>query len=432
MKLLKLFLLNTSYDHLLLGLQIDSAVACCELIYAVSISTQELEKKTIDEGPSPKDTFYLVHILCLLFGLLHVLPLTFFITANDYWMYKFRDVSSDAVDLNNKTTLQTYFNSGTLIAQSTSMVIFMILSSAFAHLFKIRSRITLTLILVTGIFALFAIMIKINTDTWQTGFFALSLFSLASICGIMMVFNVSTVALVPKFPPKYMNTFLLGQGMTGVFNGCLQIICLAMGTSTETSALFYFGSGTALIFGLLILFVMTKHLAFYQYYIEKSPVETRKKMITKKEVNHVTKNIWVCLAIYIIGLITLVITHPSITGLVVSENYGSGYPWNWYHHSNGKWWLAFTVLRLVIIPFVYLCNERPRNHLSVWFPHDWQYVIIIGVLSFTHGILFNVIYLSIPNLEPEKEEAAFLILTTCVGITAGVASPFSLLGVRML
>ncbi|KAJ8985305.1 hypothetical protein NQ317_007092 [Molorchus minor] len=382
---------------------------------------QELQKK-----PAPKDTFYLVRVLCLLIGLLHILPLTFFVTANNYWMYKLRDASSETVDLNNKTTLQTYFNSGLMITQSTSMILCMLLSSAFAHTIKVRSRVLSSLSIIAVLFVLFTALIKVNTDTWQTAFFVLSLATLAVICGVLTLFQVSTLALIPKFPPSYMKTFLMGQGGSGVFNGCLQIICLATGTSTETSALFYFGSGTAVIFLALFMFFITKHLAFYQYYVEDNTVQMRKERLNKEEIKYIVKNIWFCIVICLIALVNLMLVHTSITGLVVSENYGVGNRWNdvffvptitylyfdvigligryvgenfFITRSNAKWWVSVTVLRVVTVPLIMLCNAKPRSHLPAY-TRQRRSSIFIGVDLFW--------------------------------CSRGLISPLSLLGVRIL
>ncbi|KAJ8985297.1 hypothetical protein NQ317_007084 [Molorchus minor] len=424
-----------------------------------SIEKSEKYHQELPKKPAPKDTFYLIRVLSLLFGLLHILPSTFFITANNYWMYKLRDVSSETVDLNNKTTLQTYFNSGLMITQCTSMILCMLLSSAFAHTIKVRSRILSSLSIIAVLFVLFTALIKVNTDTWQTAFFLLSLLSVCIICdghyvsGVLTLFQISTLALMPKFPPSYMKTFLMGQGAAGVFNGCLQVICLATGTSTKTSALFYFCSGTAIIFLALFMFFISKHLAFYQYYVEDNTVQMRKERLNKEEIKYVVKNIWFCIAISLIAEVNLLVIHASITGLVVSENYGMYFfvPTITYLYfavislfgryvgaktnitrSNAKWWVSLTVLRVVTVPLIMLCNAKPRSHLPVWFPHDWQYIIILGVLAFTHGFIFNMTFMSIPRLVPGKEEAAFLIMMTSFGIGGGLTSPLSLLSVRIL
>lgn len=43
----------------------------------------ELRNKLSKDPEKPKDTFYLVYVLCLLLGLMNMLPLIFFVTAND-------------------------------------------------------------------------------------------------------------------------------------------------------------------------------------------------------------------------------------------------------------------------------------------------------------------------------------------------------------
>ncbi|XP_023310122.1 uncharacterized protein LOC108906703 [Anoplophora glabripennis] len=95
-----------------------------------------LVDKLSKDKHKPKDTLYMVHTLSLLFGALNALPLTFFMTANDYWMYKFRDPAKDTVDLNNKTTLEKYFVSGSLIFQTLPSIATMLLATTFGHRFK--------------------------------------------------------------------------------------------------------------------------------------------------------------------------------------------------------------------------------------------------------------------------------------------------------
>lgn len=53
------------------------------------------------------------------------------------------------------------------------------------------------------------------------------------------------------------------------------------------------------------------------------------------------------------------------------------------------------VRMIVLIPLIFFCNAQPRNYLSVLFPHDYQYILILGVFTFTNGYFINTVYLDV-------------------------------------
>lgn len=56
-----------------------------------------------------------------------------------------------------------------------------------------------------------------------------------------------------------MKTFLIGQGVGGIFCSALQVVALIVGTSSEASALIYFLVGTLLTAVTLILYHVVHH-----------------------------------------------------------------------------------------------------------------------------------------------------------------------------
>lgn len=135
------------------------------------------------------------------------------------------------------------------------------------------------------------------------------------------------MAVLPKLPPVYMKTFLFGQGMGSIFTATLQIISLAIGSSTLTSALVYFISGICMILTAFVLYLVISRTAFYQYYMQIEMGDTKKKY-SKEQIKTTFFKIWPCLAILVIIFLTMNMSHPSVSSLIVSEGYGNGNKWN--------------------------------------------------------------------------------------------------------
>lgn len=62
------------------------------------------------------------------------MPWSIFVTATDYWMYKFRDVNAShtGVPHTNKTEMQTFFISYMSIASNVPFLLMLIMNSLLA------------------------------------------------------------------------------------------------------------------------------------------------------------------------------------------------------------------------------------------------------------------------------------------------------------
>lgn len=402
------------------------------------------------------DKFYLSHTVFMVFGIMHLLPVSFFVTATDYWMYKFRNITTETDDPNHRSTLQSNFASATNVAISIPTVICMTLAVIFAYKIRIKSRILVSLYILAICFVVSTAFIKMDTDTWQTGFFALTMAILAVMNGILALFQVSSLALLAKFPPIYMKTFLIGQGIGGIFCSALQVLALLIGTSSESSALVYFVSGTLLTTVTLMLYHFVQQQSYYRSIIENASEDTKKDLITFKEVVCNSQKIWSSLVIVISGALAYVPTHPSIAALVVSE-YKTNFTERYYvavvtflfsdicciigrvlaasinKRPRPSVLALLSVIRMIVfVPLFIFCNAYPRKHLPVLFPHDWQYIIILASFMISSGYLFNVAFLNVIRLAPESEENSYLIMQTVIGIVGAVFSPLGVLCVNLL
>ncbi|CAH1370039.1 unnamed protein product, partial [Tenebrio molitor] len=81
-----------------------------------------------------------------------------------------------------------------------------------------------------------------------------------------------------------------------------------------------------------------------------------------------------------------------------------------------EWLVGFTAIRVIFIPLFLFCNAQPREHLSVVFGHDYQYIIIMTVFALTNGYLMNMASLIIPKmLPPAKLEDAYQVNMVVTG-----------------
>lgn len=137
------------------------------------------------------------------------------------------------------------------------------------------------------------------------------------------------MTLVSKFPLPYAKTQMYGSGAAGIFDAVLQIISLAVSNgSSITAGTIYFTSGAVVFFVTLILAYVSKYSEFYRFYIGDSQADTEKKVYTMKEIWETTKKTWSCQILFSIGWLMVMVAHPTVTSLVVSEYYNDGAQWN--------------------------------------------------------------------------------------------------------
>ncbi|KAJ8917741.1 hypothetical protein NQ315_005191 [Exocentrus adspersus] len=422
-------------------------VSLCSLDNFQLPAIKPIEIKALKDA-APKDKLYFVHILFFLMGLMHFIPYSFFVTANAYWMYKFRNTTADITDTDSRTFLQTHFAPGNNGIATITPPIIVVLSTFFGYKIRARVRVLVTLGLMSSSFILGTAFVKIDTDDWQTLFFAITMFTLLVISAANSAFSAGNLTILSKFPRYFMKVYLIGQGFGGTFNAILQIISLALGTSTEVSALF------------LLCIRINRYNVLYLYYVNSVKEDITKAVMPLSEARKLAKQIWSQIAGFALFLLTMAPVTSNITSLVVSENYGSGSVWTDKYFVpvitflygdilsflgrvtssktnkglQGVKLCVFLVVRMVLfVPLIYFCNAQPRKHLPVLLPHDWEYMVVLGIYSFSNGYILNMLYLSIAKtVEPEKVEDAYLVMLSGASISAALISPVGLFSVEVL
>lgn len=121
---------------------------------------------------------------------------------------------------------------------------------------------------------------------------------------------------------------MYGEGFSSLTVSLMSLATLAMGSGPEQYVLIYFNVGILFLVITMLLFWYSKYTKAYRYYAGKTEDVTHRGITSLSEISTVFGNIWPAIAVFGIVVGTLLLLHPSITSLIVSENYGYGNLWN--------------------------------------------------------------------------------------------------------
>ncbi|CAH1174004.1 unnamed protein product [Phaedon cochleariae] len=411
--------------------------------------------------PVPRDNFFICHLLCFFIGFMQLMPLMFIGTAANYWLYKFRNTTIEDQSGENRTELQSLYQSSAMVAQTTPAIIFTLTSTLFGHRFDARKMSIGCLSVLIALFTVFTVFTQVNTDSWQTGFFFTTMALLAFINATVATFQIATLVIVSRFPRDYMKAFLLGQA-GNIMSDILQVISITFTDSDVTGALIFFTAGIFLIITNLVLFLVAPYTEAYKEYVmeEEKTGNGGAQKINWSESKQVVKGIWPALALMSLALLCTYSIHPSVTTLVVSEFSGEKTAWTTKYfvpvitytlgdasgvvarlatvgsltRSNYPIWLGGAALRCIIfILFPMFCNAQPRPHnLPVLFNHDWEFILFMIVFQASNGFIFNIAFLSLKELSGERTEAALKLTLIIMSVIGAIFSSFGILVVKLL
>lgn len=409
----------------------------------------------------PKDKYFLCHILFFLLGVVHMMPMSFFTAANNFWMYKFRNLSDPTMSAGNRTYLGTHFASTLSIVNSIPPFFFGMWNAMYGYKYKIMNRINITLFFEVLVFYVLTAFVKIDTDDYQTAFFVIVMACSGTLMSASAVNMVATTALYHRFPPSYLKTCMIGEGASAILGDVLNIVSVAAFDDISSSTLMYFLFGGFVFTGTLVLSVLISRTTYFNACLNTIPEDLKKGTPKRAEMRRIVGKIKLSIFLIVLMVLGMAMTHTSVTSLVVSEQDSVTSSWAKKFFTPvitffladvcslvGRFlashsplanlpdigFCAIAIVRLIVlVPAIWFCNAQPRDHLSVLFPHDYQYAIILGVFMMITGFFMNmVMFLIMRKTSKEETEMAFLVLITFLGIMTTVSSPFGSLIVGFL
>ncbi|OQR73001.1 equilibrative nucleoside transporter 1-like [Tropilaelaps mercedesae] len=247
---------------------------------------------------APVDHDGMVRFAFFLFGLVSLLPWNFFITASEYWMFKFRDLPStgkrggngdgrvnstqlSAADLpkgrsilddSGKTPLQSEFFSALSIASNVPFLLTLYLAALLNEKLPARIRNPFALIATTLLFGSVTALAVVDTDQWQEWFYRLTLVQMLLVAASAAVFQGGIMGVASTFPSEYTHACVVGQSAGGVFASVLQVGVLLLNVPAVISGLIYFMLAFALLMFSILVLVRTQRSAFFRHYVRYSPL----------------------------------------------------------------------------------------------------------------------------------------------------------------
>lgn len=420
--------------------------------------------------PAPNDRYKRIWISFAILGVTTLVPWNFFITATDYWMHKFRNVTNE-VQL-ERTPLQTFFESYLAIAANFPMLIAMFLTTLYGQRIALKYRLNLPLFVVLIVFILTTMFAVLDTDKIQMLFFSLTIVMVILVSFFSAVFQAALFGYTANFPQSCMHAVVIGQGLSGLLASLLRILTLITRTGPTTSGILYFLSSTVfVIFAIAVFWSMDTE--FTRYYLDprhnagpsSSPEESQQQMPARlgasPDLVKVIKTCWpMALTVFMTFTSTLSV-FPAISVLILPEVPSKDYALlgdlytpvvtfvlfnfadlagrlcsNYLPFPVGrpKFLLSLGAVRILFPILILFCNVvKPNKHLPILFVNDIYYPIFISLASLTNGYLFSsAMILASSGAEQCHREITGFVMTFSLGLGLFSGSIISTLLLRII
>ncbi|KAH8334422.1 hypothetical protein KR059_010107 [Drosophila kikkawai] len=413
------------------------------------------------------------YIVFYLLGIGTMTPWNFFVTAEDYWKYKFRNTSINGTDPDEELTpLQRSFTCDLALTATISGTTFLLLNAIYGHHVSLRQKMVGTLWMILILFGVTTGFVEVNTDKWQEQFFLITLI-------IVVLLNISAATMsgalygvAGLFPSEFMTAVVSGQALGGILTALAFILVLAFDTGPNTTAFIFFIVGGGLILLCLVCYEILAHQPFFKYYLEGGdkykviravPSHGRNdegeggEVVLEPIIGQVMSKIYVHVICLALLYATTLSVYPAVTVLMQSE-YGHS-EWtdvyylpvvNYLFFNCGDYFgrlfagwlerpvnkntsLLFTVVRMAIVPFFLCSNSNEHRFLPVLVKHDYSFIAMIIVFALSNGYLTNILLIMAPkSVKQHERQLASSIMAAALSCGMAVGSLLSLVFVQML
>ncbi|XP_067010202.2 equilibrative nucleoside transporter 3 isoform X2 [Anabrus simplex] len=419
------------------------------------------------------DKYNLAYIIFYLLGMTTLLPWNFFITADDYWMYKLRDVKNNVSEtIGGRTELQAGFTAYLSVASTVPNTLFLILNALLSRKISLQVRMIGSLSSMMLLFILTTVLVKVDTDHWQETFFITTLATVVLLNIASAVLQGGLFGMVGRFSSRYITAVVSGQALGGIFAALAEIASLCLGASSTNSAFVYFMVANGMLVLSLIAYLVLSRAVFFRFHMtdksetsampyEPAAVEPSEHAVPRSiSYRSILSKMWVYgYAVWMTFFITLSM-YPSVTVLVTSVDKGNNKPWNevffvpvvgylvfsmcdylgrvlagLLQWPRGSAWLVglLSTLRVVFIPLLLLCNAQPRHHLPIMIGSDLYYILIIVLFAISNGYLANITLICVPRVvDSTEQETASSMMAAFLGVGLACGSALSLVMVKVL
>ncbi|XP_073821069.1 equilibrative nucleoside transporter 1 [Musca autumnalis] len=423
---------------------------------------------------APADKWNFTYLVFYLLGTATMTPWNFFITAEDYWMYKFRNATFNDTDPLGEelTPMQKSFSCDLTLTASISGTTFLILNAIYGQKLSLRLRMLGSLCVILIIFIITTTFVEVNTDRWQKQFFLITLLCVVNINICSATMSGCLFGIAGLFPSQYMTAVVSGQALGGIFTALTFLMVLAFGAAPNETAFVFFSIGIALIFINIICYAIVEKKDFFKYYVEggdnfkivyDDPTHSRtvdRGVSLEPNVREVFSKIYVHAVTILLLYATTLSVYPSVTILMQSENYGQGQAWNDIYYMpvvnylffnsgdyfgriiSGLWErprknvhtvLLMVVLRMIYVPLFLCSNSTQHIFLPTIISSDVAFILMMITFALSNGYITNILLNMVPRcvMQHEKEMASS-IMAASLSCGLALGSMITMIFVQLL
>ncbi|KAM9379748.1 equilibrative nucleoside transporter 3 [Phaethornis superciliosus] len=437
----------------------------------------------------PSDRFHGAYIIFFLLGIGSLLPWNFFIMAKQYWMYKLQNCSDQAGLAGQAgSDLRDYFESYISIASTVPSVLCLIGNFLLVNKVPASVRILSSLFVMLAIFLVITVLVKVDTSTWTTSFFTLTVGCVVVVSSASTILSSSIFGLSSLFPMRNLQALISGQAMGGTISAIASLIDLAAAADVTDSALAYFFTADIFIVFCIMVYLLLPRLEYSRFYLgtqKESPslATVPPDSCMEDEVSQMPggitntsflpkstsipplrpilqKTALLGFCLFYVFFISIII-FPSLSSNIESVNKSSGSVWSTKYfvpltsfllYNFADWcgrqmtaWIKvpgpkskllpiLVLLRTIFLPLFILSNYQPRAHIQmVIFKHDVYPIVFTTLLGLTNGYLGTLVMVYGPKIVPkELAEAAGVLMNFYIAVGLAVGSACSVLIVHLL
>ncbi|XP_037660350.1 equilibrative nucleoside transporter 3 [Choloepus didactylus] len=439
---------------------------------------EALLDKLLDHPPPPglqrpEDRFNGAYIIFFVMGIGALLPWNFFVTAKEYWIFKLSNSSSTAAQQGAAgSDILNYFESYLSIASTVPSVLCLVANFLLVNRVPVRVRVLTSLAIMLSIFVGMTMLVKVDTSSWNRGFFAVTLVCMAILSGTATIFNSSVFGMTGSFPMRNSQALISGGAMGGTISALASLVDLAASSDVTNSALAFFLTADAILALCIGLYLLLPRLEYARYYMrparpahlfpseEEQPKDSPDAPLVAPRSNNShtpplrpilkkTAGLGFCV-IYLFFITSLIF--PAIAANIESLSKGSGSLWAtkffvplttfllfnfadlcgrqmtaWVQvpGPRSKLLPGLVLTRTIFIPFFVFCNYQPRVHLrTVVFESDVYPALFTSLLGLSNGYLSTLALMYGPKIVPrELAEATGVVMSfyLCLGLAFGSA-----------
>ncbi|XP_055541456.1 equilibrative nucleoside transporter 1 [Wyeomyia smithii] len=415
---------------------------------------------------APVDKYNFTYAVFYLLGMTTLLPWNFFVTAEEYWQYKFRNISSN--DTSVLTPRQLEFQSDLSIAASVPSTLFLILNACCGHRVPLHVRMAGSLVMMFLIFIWTTTLVQVDTDQWQDTFFLITVCSVVVVNAFSAIMSGALFGIAGQFTSDYMTAVVSGQSLGGIFTAAVDVIALSFGAPPTTTAFVFFIIGTLVLLLSLVLYLIMAKTLFFKYYtssrtLMKSSLdvdEMSRELLPRQNPTFigVLRKIWLFgFAEWLVFVITLSI-YPAVTILVGSQS--QSHLWsnvyflpvvNYLLFNTGDYigrvcagmieWPSnspflisiLSIARIGFVPIMLLCNIKPHHNFPVLIHSDYIFIALMAGFALSNGYITNIALIGAPKaVDQSEKELASSTMAAFLGIGLACGSTISFMIIEMI